>query len=275
MRKLLGVGLVLFGCVVLVWFGLRYERGRELSDPTPHGPSADPALAAEVEDLAVRIRALEEAPPADRSEDDRLAQLEARVDALAERIEQVAAATTRATPEEDLAVVETEDLAVRARAATGRRDYAAAAEYWRAYLERDLTQEERGTAQLSLGMAYRMLGDREKELRAFQDSLATCGEESEEGLTALFHVGWTNASIGKEAVGRDLMLRVAADDRANPYIRKWARYYSADYSDRMGDVARAREILTGIIRDYADARDASGAQLLDYARRKLEAIENR
>ncbi|MHC4470101.1 MAG: tetratricopeptide repeat protein [Planctomycetota bacterium] len=273
MAKTLAVGCaVMLG---LVAFLLYRGSGPEPVAPGGERPTEDARRDAALEALSRRVDLLSAGRHEDGPPDDRLEALAARVEALEARIAKVEAASPAGVAEAkpDYSGLDDEGLAIRARSASGRRDYGEAAALWREVLARDPEKEVRSEALMQLGFACRMLKDRESELKAFRALVELHGEDTSEGLTAVFHVGWCRASQGHNEEAQELMERVATSEISNPHMRKWARYWSADYAVRVNDHAYARATLERLVEDYAESKDQNDQALLRYAKRKLAELD--
>ena len=278
MVKTLALGTLVFGLALGAYLLLV---GRDGSRDGPTGPAPlpnDARLAAAVEDLTRRMDVLEHAPalaneaPRVTAEllpsEDRLLLLERRVADLEEQLAEI-----RKDEALDTSSMSAEDLVAAYKAAYGRRDYKVAARLCRALLEREIDFDTKSEAMSMLGYACRFLGERDEELRTFRALVDMHGENTERGLNAVFAVGWTLASQENYEEGRREMEKVVSNPESSASIRKWARYWAANYAVRLNDHGRARQLVTGLIEEYKDSPDQNDRLAAQYAERLKAELE--
>lgn len=237
-------------------------------------PGPDPALAA-LDAMAGRIERMEAAVVSgDADLRDRVAKVEARLDALGGEVEERIAGIAQAggSAEPDLASLDLKDLAVQARMAFARRDYGAAIECWRAVLARDPERDLQIEGLTQIAQSHRSVKEHVKEEQVWRELMALYEPDSKEGLSARWNVGWALRGQEKHAEALRMMEGYALNEEIPASSRRWARMWVGDSAMQCGDTGRARRIFEQLIAEYRDAEDANSQLLVRYAEERLSGL---
>lgn len=148
-------------------------------------------------------------------------------------------------------------------------DLAAAQQRLQALLQRALTPDERGRAQMELGMVLRSRGDAESRAAAaamFQSVVDANGLGSELGSQAGLQLVWTHTK-GEDAAAGMSQAQLLVTTRGVPEeIRRNARWATGILAQGMGDAVRARTEYESLLREM-DGQPEQAKLVADIRRR--------
>jgi pentatricopeptide repeat protein len=235
------------------------ERGETPRAARPPGPAPLPLDRSVPPDFEKRLGTLEK----------RIDELQARLDSMSTDVGRIEAEVTGPDPEQ----LDDAKLLAHASSLSALRDYEDALRYWLELLERDLEPDQRAQALQSVGFSYRMTGRHEQSETYFRELLAHHGENTPQGMFALYHVAWSRSNLDDLQGARDIMLRVSRTPHTEDIWKKWSRANAADFTIRLGEAARARTMLESLKADLAEDDSANGLRIRGYVDRMLADLD--
>jgi tetratricopeptide (TPR) repeat protein len=212
--------------------------------------------------------------PADA--DEALRELSERVDRLEARIEAMSTDVGRIEEEvsgPDPRTLDDEKLLAHATSLYGRKDYEESYRYWKELLDRDLSPEDRARALQSIGFVCRMTDRQEESERHFRALVAHHGENTPDGMFALYHVAWSRRQQEDIVGARDLMLRVSTTPHTADIWKLWSRANAADFTIQLGETGRARMMLQSLKADLAEDTSATTLRVRSYVDQLLSQLD--
>ncbi|MHC4224057.1 MAG: tetratricopeptide repeat protein [Planctomycetota bacterium] len=212
------------------------------------------------------------------SREDRLEQLEQTLaDLESKQVETVASveALSAQVQGPDLSGLSAEELLSRANMLYTFKTYPEAIRCFETLLAREhgLEPAKETRAFNSLGYAYRASGQEAKAEQTLRRLIAVRGEESEDGMSALYFIAHSR-NIQKDTTGaRDLMDRVAQSPHSPTHWRLWSRANSADWSIALGEVARGRAALDVLKTELAEDESQIARAVERYVDRILNRLD--
>ncbi len=224
-----------------------------------HEPAARaPATAPDprVAELAARLDQI--APRLERIE--RVAERLDSVDHMGERLDRIDAWLTEVASrpgapvgEPPAATVPIETLRLRAKAlSTDASRRADAIEAWGAVAERATDTDQKAEALFEQAEAYGKLEDWKHAADSFRKVVETAGLGSERGRTAAYRLGWCEAWSGDNAAAYRSFRQLLDTPGLPKSVEAAARLQTASFASATGDVATARREYERLVSDYSD-----------------------
>lgn len=165
------------------------------------------------------------------------------------------------------------DLGLSAYQLNMDREYEAAAERWKALLTRALTRNERAAALLEYASPLGNLGRRDEQEAALREAIDLAGSATTRGLEGLSRLAWSRYWAGDARAAADLIL--TATTSTDVVQAAGARWSSAKFAAKLGDIAAARATLTKLRTEVADSTDSRLRRLLPQIDRSLAELPDR
>jgi tetratricopeptide (TPR) repeat protein len=201
----------------------------------------------------------------------RVAELEQRQVDTAASVDQLSAQVQGP----DLSGVPDEELLSRAMMLYNFKTYPEAIRCFETLLAREhgLDPEKETRAYNSLGFAYRASGQEAKAEKTLRRLISLRGEESEDGMSALYFIAHSR-NIQKDTQGaRDLMDRVSQSPHSPAHWKLWSRANSADWSIALGEVERGRAALQVLKVELAEDDSQLARAVEGYVDRILKRLD--
>lgn len=165
------------------------------------------------------------------------------------------------------------DLGCSAAGLNLQREYDAALEKWKSLLARPLTRNERATALTEYANTLGNLGRRDEQDAALREAIDLAGPGTTRGLTALSRLAWSRYWAGDARAALDLIGPVTVCD--DVVQAAGARWSSAKFAAKLGDVTAARATLTTLRAEVAGSKDSRVRRLLPQIDKSLAEMPER
>jgi hypothetical protein len=141
-------------------------------------------------------------------------------------------------------------------------------------LARALTPEKRSEALAMKGIAFRVIGDRQREEEAFRESVAVAGPGTAGARMGTMQLAWTAAHHGEPGTAAETFLTAAQDPSAPAMQRSWWRYYAGNNFAAAGNPSRAREQYRSVVDEFTGSTDASAKKAAELSREALDRMDH-
>jgi RNA polymerase sigma-70 factor (ECF subfamily) len=165
------------------------------------------------------------------------------------------------------------DLGCSAAGRNLQKDYDGALAMWKSLLARPLTRNERAAASIEYANTLGNLGRRDEQDAALREAIDLAGSGTARGLLALSRLAWSKYWAGDARAALELIGPVTSS--ADVVQAAGARWSSARFAAKDGDVAAARATLTTLRAEVSASKDARLRRLLPQIDKSLAELPPR